>query len=60
MPHAPGSKSLESDMTMILKRSNHIPMFISMEMTKRAFMFFLTFSHQSDIGTTQLHITIVQ
>src|SRR3989454_10131397 len=49
-----------SDSTMITKRSNHIPMFTKIEITKRAWMLVRIFLRHNSSGRNALQMIIVQ
>ena len=55
-----GSKSCDSDVTMMTKRSSHIPMLTKIEMTNRAARFVRTRLKKSSSGTTTLHVSMPQ
>ena len=59
-PHAAGMNSRESDWKMMLKRSNHIPMLMKIERTKRNGMFVLNDLIQRSCGKIQLQKVIPQ
>src|SRR4029453_1911445 len=58
--HPAGSKLCASELTMITKRSSHMPMFTRIEMTNSARKFVRTCVQKSESGTRQLHPTMTQ
>jgi hypothetical protein len=60
MPHEDGKKSRLSDVTMMTKRSNHIPMLMMIETTNITGMFVRIFLNQKICGERTLQEIIVQ
>src|ERR1019366_464449 len=56
MPHDDGMKSRCSDVTMMTKRSNHMPMLIMMETTNMTAMFVRIFLNQKSCGMKTLQV----
>ena len=59
-PHPPGSYSCASEVTMITKRSYHIPMLTKIVRAKRAGSVVRIFLNHSACGTTTLQNTMTQ
>jgi hypothetical protein len=55
-----GRKSWCSEVTMITKRSNHIPMLTKIEITNSATTLSRSFLNQKSCGTSTLQLIIVQ
>ena len=60
MTQLDGRKSRCSEVTMITKRSNHMPMLTKIESTKSQASDERTFLNQKSCGTSTLQVTIVQ
>ena len=60
MPHDDGRKSRCSDVTMMTKRSNHMPMLTKIDTMKRTTMLVRAFLNQKTCGESTLHVIIVQ
>src|SRR4051812_44198335 len=58
--HSAGSKLCARELTMMTKRSSHMPMLIRIEMTKSVRKLVRTRFQNSESGTRQLQKTIVQ
>src|SRR5688572_32955621 len=59
-PHDEGRKSRCSDVTMITNRSNHMPMLMTIETTKRIGMLVRAFLNQKIWGLITLQLTMIQ
>src|SRR3954447_17629306 len=60
MPHDDGRKSRWSDVTMMTKRSNHMPMLMKIDSTNSAARDERTFLSQKSCGRITLQLTMVQ
>src|SRR5688572_8946489 len=58
--HEDGKKSLCNDVTIITKRSNHIPIFTNMEMMKMATGLLRILRDQNNCGVITLHEIMIQ